>query len=42
MRRFRYCVCALCVSAMTFIGPVMLTVSKVPHPDHPGHVHGVS
>lgn len=42
MRKLRNTICALCISAVGFVTPVMLTVANTPHPDHPGHVHGVT
>lgn len=42
MRKIRNCICALCVAAMGFVTPMALTVGATPHPDHPGHVQGIS
>lgn len=35
-------ICALCLAFASVLGPWMTTVAQVPHPDHPGHVHGLS
>lgn len=30
------------MSLMAFVTPLMGTVANTPHPDHPGHIHGLT
>lgn len=33
---------SLCIACLSFITPWTTTVAQIPHPDHPGHIQGLS